>query len=138
MLPSDFEEFGIRCFDQKEIEATGARLADVQVRLVQHLDRFRRALGKPVYLVKNGLTTGKHKSKLHIMGLAVDATARDFEPEDILKAAIHANFNGVGLYFSNGWTSFHLDLRNEIGFWIGYKRKGQRKWRYTRLVSEPV
>jgi hypothetical protein len=137
MTEQDFKDFGIHYFTPAEVRATGANLHDVQPRLLQHADRFRRAIEQPVHLIKNGLTSGFHKSQLHSMGLALDGYVQDFQPMDVLKCALEANFRGVGLYCraSRGWVSFHLDLRQDIGFWVGAKKKGCRHWEYTSLVA---
>ena len=136
MTKSDFVNYGIVCFSASEIIATGAQLKDVQARLIQHLDRLRRLLGTPIYLVKNGLTTGSHTSELHADGLAVDCTMGCIEPNAILKTALEADFRGIGFYWNKKWTSVHLDLRPAHAFWIGVK-KGS-KWSYRALIQNPA
>ena len=137
MTRDDIVSYAIRYFTASEIEATGARLPEIQIRLMQHLDRFRSMLGQPVQLVKNGLTSGQHKSQLHKMGVAVDCTVRDFQPEEILKTALECDFKGIGLYCREGagWVSFHLDLRQDLGLWVGARTRRQRRWDYTSLIA---
>ena len=137
MTLDDFTTYGIIHFSSREIEATGASLASVQARLFQHLEYFRREIGRAVYLIKNGLTTGNHSSQMHVMGLAVDVSMKKINPHDVLKAALTAGFKGIGLYFKNGWVTVHLDLRADYTFWRGVKRTRERNWRYLPLIDQP-
>jgi hypothetical protein len=135
MTRDDFKAFGIRHFTPEEVIATGATLQDVKPRLLQHLDHFRIELGQPVHLVRNGLTSGSHSSTYHRQGLAADCTTKPVEPQSVLKAALEADFTAVGIYWNRGhWTSFHLDLRPQRAFWMGYKKPHARKWTYRSLL----
>lgn len=140
MTPEQFEEYGILHFTPAEVIATGANLGDVQARLMQHYEYFRRDLGQAVRFVKNGLTSGGHSCQLHPLGLAGDGTTKPYDPVRVFKSALNARFRGIGLYWTeaHGWRTFHLDLREEFGFWLGVKRKRQRKWRYYPLLADPV
>ena len=72
MNRQDFQDWKIAHFTAEEIEATGANLAHVQIRLLAAMERFREGLGRPFKLIKDGMTTGKHKAPEHLAGLAVD------------------------------------------------------------------
>lgn len=138
MTREDFEAFGVYHFTPQEVEVTGARLADVKPRLMQHLEIFRREIGQPVFLCHNGLTSGQHSCQLHPLGEASDITLRNFEPHAVLKAAIESNFRGVGLYLreNRGWVAVHLDLRVDLAFWIAVKKKRDRKWTYKGMIAD--
>ena len=136
MQKVDFES--IMYFRPKEITDTGATLGSVQLMLIQHLDNFRAILGCPVRLIKNGLTTGRHASKMHVNGLAADVTMDTIEPNAVLRAALEAYFRGIGFYARNSkWVSVHLDLRPEYAFWRGVKHGNETAWRYLPLVEIP-
>jgi len=143
MLPSDFKDFNIRKFTPSEVIKTGAKLGDVQPRLMQHYEYFRRAIGRRVRLTKNGLTSGGHRDPLHPAGLAGDSylDKRDGEikPSKIVACGLEAGFHSIGLYFTEttGWIGQHLGLSEDYRFWWGIKKKGARRWKYFGLVANP-
>lgn len=138
MTRDDFQDYGIRHFTAEEVERTGAHLSEVKSRLLQHLEIFRREIGQPVYLVRDGLTSGTHACQLHVLGEAGDIALKDFEPHEVLKAALEAGFNGIGLYLreGKGWVSAHLDLRADRAFWVAAKKKHDRNWIYKGMIPD--
>ncbi|GEM_PF-2089285 len=140
----DFKDWGIKHFTAEEIEATGADIAKVQLSLVVAMDRFRGYLGRPFNLIKDGMTTGKHKAPEHPSGLAVDGFVPGLDgitspitAEDVLKCAVKAGFHGIGIYWNGLIYSFHLDLRPEYSFWTGTKKPGGGSWEYGKLIIDP-
>ncbi len=142
MKKSDFEKHNIVNYTPEEVTNTGAMLDDVQLRLMLSVQAFRTILDRRVGIFVNGLTTGNHKAIEHGLGLAGDGFLYPSDgPTDtnlILKAALTAGFKGIGIYWNGVQYSFHLDLRNEYGFWGGYKdvTKGVKDWVYTSLLTE--
>ncbi len=142
MKKSDFKDHNINDYTPEEVERTGAKLADVQLRTMIAQQTFRTILDRRVGLLVNGMTTGGHKAIQHGQGLAIDSF---LYPDDgaidtngIFKAALTAGFKGIGIYWNGIQYSFHLDLRSEYGFWAGYKdsAKGVKNWEYVGLLSE--
>lgn len=124
----------LRRFTAAEIEATGARLEDVQFKTFQAMDKFRDLLGRPVHLLPGGITTGSHKSTEHSAGLAVDCYLDgDTDPYFVFKQALNAGFNRVGIYWNGRMYSFHVALGEAYGFWTGLKKLGARQWSYGKL-----
>ena len=143
MKEEDFEKHGIIHFSALEVEATGASLADVQVRLMISLQAFRVILDRRVGLVFNGMTTGSHKALEHTAGLAVDGYLYPGDGPvavgDIVKAALTAGFHGIGIYWNGKQFSFHLDLRQDYAFWSGIKSSPQAPggWVFDSLFFMP-
>lgn len=144
MNRNDFQDWKIEHFTADEIEATGAILAHVQIRLIVAMERFRVALGRPFKLIVGGMTTGNHKAPEHAAGLAVDGFVPGLDgvddpitAEDVFKAALHGGFHGIGVYWNGGIYSFHLDLRPKFSFWTGVKSPGVSGWKYGKLIHDP-
>jgi hypothetical protein len=128
----------IRHFQAKEVIATGASPSDVKVELFLALDKFRDKVGSPVFLIRDGLTTGKHSSPGHKNGTAVDGFLRDTVRADTLfKAALESGFRAIGIYWNGTVLSFHLELDTEYRFWVGRKKKGAASWTYGELIIDP-
>lgn len=142
MLKSDFNDHNIKNFTAAEVEATGASLGDVQLRLMLSLQAFRILIDRRVGLIPNGMTTGKHQARQHPLGLAVDGFLYpDDGPvtvTDIVKEAIIAGFHGIGIYWNGKQFSFHFDLRPDYSFWRGVKAHSDFKnWTYGSLFWSP-
>lgn len=142
MKKTDFKKHSIDNYTPEEVIRTGALLSDVQLRLMIAVQTFRTILNRRVGIFSNGLTTGDHKAKEHLQGLAGDGF---LYPGDgpivtglIFKAALTAGFKGVGIYWNGAHYSFHLDLRPDYNFWGGYKdsARGVKEWTYTSLLTE--
>jgi len=144
MKSTDFGKHCIDNFTAAEVETTGAALDDVQLKLMIALQAFRILIDRRVGLIRNGMTTGDHKSKEHPLGLAVDGFLYpddgQIEISDIVKAALAAGFKGMGVYWNMKQFSFHLDLRPDLAFWYGFKDGTNGlmgKWTYSSLFVTP-
>ncbi len=145
MKKEDFAVWGITHFTPEEIQATGADLDKVQGKLIIAMEEFRKVLGRPFVLVKDGMTTGNHKAPEHAGGLAVDGYVPGLDgkddpitSEDVFKAALKAGFRGIGIYWNGALYSFHLDLRKDFSFWTGTKpTPGKPGWNYGKLIIDP-
>ncbi len=107
-------------FNENEVVATGASIANVQYSTLYMLQQARNILNAPINLLRNGLTSGGHKSILHPNGLAVDFTINDVtNSQDVIKVLLTVGFKGVGVYhWKNGSVSFHADQRKTVGLWF--------------------
>lgn len=141
MRDSDFAIYGINYFSAQEIIETGAKLADISPVLFSNLNYFRIMLGQPVLLLKNGLTTGKHKSKEHRAGDAVDVYFQDDRKlpsiSEVLFIAVKAGFSGVGIYHNGNAYSLHLDIGTKIRTWSAKKTNPKKDWTYSELIVNP-
>ena len=141
MVNQDFRSYNILHFDANEIINTGANLSDVAASLIAALDRFRKLLHRPVLLLKNGLTTGDHKSRGHKAGLAADICLREADGEisinEIFKTALIAGFYVIGIYHNGAAYSFHLEIDNVYRFWMAYKKHREAQWHYASLLKNP-
>ena len=139
MTHSDFVTMEIDRFSAEEIEATCAKLADVQASLMSSLNRLRNLVGQPFALLKNGLTTGNHASCYHGKGLAADVVIGNglvTHTTDVLFKAIRIGFNGVGLYHNGLIYSWHFDLRETPSTWSAVKGR-EGTWMYSPLMVDP-
>lgn len=143
MTEMDFTLYHINNFTVKEITDTGAKLQDVQAQTFVSLQRLRNFLNRPIYLINNGITTGKHKAIEHKQGKAVDCF---LSPKDgkinstlVVEFALMSNFVGVGVYYNSQIKnySFHFDLRERPKFWGGVKVKTKQNWVYFPLMFDP-
>lgn len=107
-------------FTLEEVESTGSDHKDIDFTLMKKLQALRTGLCRPVILIHNGLTTGEHKSDLHLKGKAVDFKFDNFiRPDRVIHAMISAGFKGVGVYqWPDGHYTYHADLREKCGTWF--------------------
>ena len=116
MKPEDFKH--ITYFTQKEIEATGANIKDIDYRLIWKLNWIRYYFGYPIKITS--LTTGRHEDRsYHYKGLAVDfkfLPGRGYKqphPNSVVQQLLTEGFKGIGVYK----TFYHADLRNNTALW---------------------
>lgn len=137
MIHTDF--IHLNHFTASEIEKTGAFIEDVKYELMYNTNRLRELIGKPIILLPNGLTTGKHKSEYHIIGEAVDFYIEDLTDKEAVMVCFLASaigFRGIGVYKNKkGVYSFHMDLRSKFGIWKGIKNKSNT-WKYKDLTFD--
>ena len=139
MKPEDFKK--VRKFTQVEVERTGAKIEDVKAELIFGLDRVRLEVDRRIKPLKNGFTTGKHSSREHPDGKAVDFIFYEKDgviTQDTLytlhKAGLDNGFMGFGFYFNGRVWSFHLDRRKVYAAWTGRKSApGKGSWVYKRM-----
>lgn len=140
MKESDFIEYKIDNFTPSEIVETGANVEDISVDLMVAIQKFRLLVNRRVVLLSNGMTTGKHTSKLHPGGKAIDSYLHPDDGEvkiiDVFKYALEAGFKGIGIYWNGTLHSFHFDLRNSYSFWSGKKETG-KEWDFYKLIKDP-
>ena len=129
-------------FSYKEIVGTGAKLKDVKAPTMYKLQKLRRKLKRRIRLLKNGITSGKHNSKRHPNGEAIDfALYANYGVVDsivcyqVVKLALAAGFNGIGVYWNGKAYSFHVDTRPLFTPWGACRKKG--KWVYFNLLKDP-
>lgn len=143
MTLSDFNIYDIHYFTPGEIEATGAKLENVQLTTILKLNVVRHELQRRIHLLHNGLTTGKHSAEEHPKGLAVDwhLDLRD-GPIDfalvkrVVYDSLYAGFRGIGAYWNGEAYSFHTDCRHNYGMWYGLK-DDNNEWEYGDLLVDP-
>ncbi|MCK5018317.1 MAG: hypothetical protein KAS32_14765 [Candidatus Peribacteraceae bacterium] len=130
MLEADFSTFNIDRVTPGMIRASGAFLEDVSILTISTLNSVAEELCVlSPFILKNGLTTGSHKSPFHRDGTAVDVFLGDVSPSLVLKAALNAGFRGFGFYTNEkDINSYHLDLRPELGFWRKKKFSKTSQW----------
>ncbi len=129
----------IKHFKPEEVEKTGCTLDSVNFKLLETYDNFRDMLGLPVSFVKNGFTTGDHKSPYHKAGKAGDcAISGKYNFQTVFKCALKAGFKGIGFYKNenNNSYSFHFDIGNDYALWKGRKKVGSQVWEYSDLINE--
>jgi len=143
MKKSDFKKFA-PYFTAKEVTATGAKLKDVNIRLLIALFRLRKLLGRRIKLIKNGMTTGKHKSKEHPDGEAADIAfyIKDGEinVDPLHACCMMAGFKGIGIYHNTRVYSVHLDIGKRFRRWTAVKIKSGKKkgqWEYLPFINDP-
>ena len=129
----------IEHYTRADIESTGATLASVQPQLITALDHFCNFYGCSFLILKNGLTTGKHSSVFHGIGLAADVVANhaEFLVQKAVKAALDAGFHGIGIYWNQVCYSMHLDLRTHYGFWCRARERNKTQWYEWSLILDP-
>lgn len=104
---------------------------------MRKLDAFRDAVGCTVRFVKNGLTTGDHKSKEHGLGLGADVILGDYRNSShVVCSALAAGFDAIGIYHNSLVYSYHLGIRGEFAFWAATKEH-HGAWTYTGLFVDP-
>jgi hypothetical protein len=136
MLSENFKS--LKFFTQREVEATGANIKDVQLGLMLGIDLFRGKIDALIHLLKNGMTTGDHKAEEHPKGEAIDFyfdIAMDIRK--FIVTAILCGFRGIGIYINDkGQISFHLDLRPDLTIWKAKKNK-KGIWKYETISFDP-
>ena len=130
MTDHDLFQCGIHNFTAAEIEATGASLGDIQVRLMVTLQKLRTLVNRPVHLLYNGMTTGNHKSPFHKKGMASDFWVERSGYQRTMKAMFEAGFTGIGSYWNGTAYSYHGDIGEPMRFWRC------RIWSDRRVYSE--
>ena len=135
MVKEQFE--GIEYFTPEEVERTDASLASVQLSLMESLDEFREAIGCPVRLLKNGMTTGDHQGYDHGNGEAADVVlGAEKSVKEVVYAALKAGFNAIGVYHNTITYSYHLGIRFEFALWSATKGPND-EWEYDTLFVDP-
>lgn len=127
-------------FSKREIEATGAKLEDIDYESFKKLCEFRLILGVPVYFIKNGMTTGNHRSPGHPAGKAYDVRIPKANFYTVFKAAISAGLIKFGGYWNGRAYSYHLEDSEVAAFWTGVKKAPGPKysWNFTNpLINNP-
>lgn len=105
-------------FPPSEVERTGANFLDVDPYSYGLLNCMRERLGIPMYLIRNGITTGKHRARQHAQGKAFDFHLNGKgTPDRVVYAALHAGFRGIGVYWNGRAHSYHVDTRENYTFW---------------------
>ena len=136
MTEYDFDK--LIYFSKKEVEATGAKIEDVSFSSLDALDDMRNLLGEPINLIKNGMTTGQHKSDGHPKGVAIDCHMGLYEDYyNVFKVALSVGFNKIGIYWNGSIYSYHLEISDKTSFWTGSKNPGDKNWTYGPLVLDP-
>ena len=110
-------------FTKKEIEDTGASIESIDKHSFRKLILLRKTLNKPIKLLYNGMTTGRHKSKGHPLGKAYDITTGEEDYYKVFKCAIDAGFKKIGVYWNGSAYSYHLEDAEKCSFWSGTKEK---------------
>src|SRR5690554_947815 len=135
MTPENF--LTLRYFTHSEVIGSGANIKDVKFETMYRLDNFRHDLGVPVYLLNNGLTTGKHSSPEHPNGEAADVcTGASMPVWTVYKCALKNQFRGFGVYWNGIAYSYHLDIGAEYRQWTGVP-DGKGNWRFGSLIVDP-
>lgn len=136
MIEDDFE--AIKHFTQKEVEATGADIEDVDFDALNALDYMRNYLCCPIHLIHNGMTTGNHKSEGHPNGVAIDCyMSENIHIYKVFQAALKFGFNKIGIYWNGSIYSYHLEIAWVPAFWMGTKKIGEKNWTYGNLIKDP-
>ena len=137
MTREDFEQ--LKNFTAEEVEATGAKIKDVQFETMYKLQVLRDILGVSIHLIKKGITTGRHKAKEHKAGKAIDfhfSPGVEFPIMRVLAAVLLAGFTALGAYWNGVLGSYHVDL-GLLRSWRGRKEKGDDQWTFGPLVLDP-
>lgn len=123
-----------------EIRSTGSNVEDVDADAFKSVCLLRKELNSPVYFLKNGITTGNHKSKGHPAGKAFDIRVPRLPFYTVFKAAIDAGFNKIGVYWNGKAYSYHLEAAPYPAFWMGTKEGVGPKypWKFGKLISDPA
>lgn len=127
----------IKHFSPEEVELTGAKLGSVQRQLMLQIDSFRTKIDCSVKLLKNGMTTGDHKSQEHTDGMATDIVLGSHrEVKTVVYAALEAGFTSIGIYHNSMAYSYHLGVREGFAMWSATK-KPDGSWKYESLFVDP-
>ena len=137
------EEFSmLKYFTQGEVERSGAKIEDVKYKTMIALDDFRGLIDRKVFILKNGMTSGGHRSETHKNGEAVDnrIDGDPIHPKIVLYTALQVGFRGFGVYWNGMTYTYHFDLRPKFAFWGGRKSKpgSENEWVYCNsLIADP-
>ena len=139
MKTEDFQTYGIVSFTPAEVRSVGSKVADLDLSLMVCAQKMRDELERRMKVLS--LTGGTHKpGSEHYQGRALDFT---LYPEDgpvlisdVYKAALVANFTGVGIYWNGAAWSFHVDVRSHFAFWSAVKNKRASNWSYLPLTLD--
>jgi hypothetical protein len=138
MTEQDFVLMSITRITPAMVRDTGAKLEDVQAETIGRLNRVCNLINQDPILLRNGITTGDHKSETHPRGQAIDwAFAKDVAPSDVFKAVLTAGFHGYGIYWNGKVYSYHADTRQSYAFWTAVKSPSQPGWRYGEMLVDP-
>ena len=137
----DFRTYEIADFTPDEIINTGAALRGVSVTNICKIQKFRSILKRRVGLLKNGLTTGIHRSLLHPDGHAVDFFLYEsdgaIDINEVVYALLESGFTGICVYFNGVTYSFHADERPGK-MWLGVSTIDESgKHAYYGMISDP-
>ena len=132
-------------FTYREVERTGAKIKGVKFQTMWTLQLVRTRIKKRIRLMANGLNSGKHKSKEHPDGEAVDfavAAIKTFaQVMTVIYYMLEAGFKGIGVYWNGVAYSFHGDIgRRRMWATIKVKSKTNPRvkvWEYHRLLVDP-
>lgn len=137
MIKQDWKE--IKHFDESEISRANSEPIEVDFHSMKCLDNlanyFKMKYGKNVYfrILWNGITGGIHASIEHSKGKAFDIvvdnrTGENISTKEIIQAAYHFGFRGVGCYWNGSVYSFHFDTGERFRSWMWKKRWFRDKW----------
>lgn len=123
-----------------EIRATGSNVEDVDYSAFDSVCQLRKELNSPIYFIKNGITTGNHKSPGHPAGKAFDIRVPRLPMYAVFKAAIGSGFNKIGVYWNGKAYSYHLEVAPSPAFWMGTKPEPGPKhgWKFNTLIKDPA
>ncbi len=134
MRVTDFKKYGVTKFTPEEVTATGARLSDVAAIQMVALQSFRVIVDRRVVLLPGGMTSGKHASEEHPMGLAADVAFYEQDGpisfKKIYRAALDSRFTGIGIYHNGAAYSMHLGLRPRHVHWVAWKKHRDKDWNF--------
>jgi hypothetical protein len=129
-------------FSKGELIMAGGEPDTMYASTLVKLDLVRELLDIPVFIVKNGLNSGDHRSPYHDLGLAVDAFPSpdlfadlyDNDPCALFRILLKAGFTGIGIYrHRKGFWGFHADERLDPATWLA--RPGKKGWIYSPLIT---
>ena len=137
-MTEDFLKLATKKFTKAEIEATGAKIEDINQMAFLKLIEFRESINCSVHLIFNGITTGNHKSPGHPSGRAFDIRVPNANSYDVFKVAIDAGFKKIGIYWNGNEYSYHLEDSKKSSFWSGKKDSpGVGSWKFSPLIVNP-
>ncbi len=139
MQRTDFINYEIANFPPEEIIDSGAKLEDVCSETIICLQRLRSKLMTPINILKNGLTSGGHKSQEHKNGKAVDVYIKKFKnTNSVIYIALECGFRGIGVYYNRETKTytFHFDL-GKTRFWGAFKNRTKENWTYFQILKDP-
>lgn len=103
-------------FKESEFVRVGCKMSDMNERLLLMLDYMRVLYGKPITITSAYRTRDANKAargaknSAHLRGLAVDVVCLSMHRFDMVKAALLAGFNRIGI----GSNFLHLDIDSTL------------------------